>query len=88
MKVILLSCADVNILVSEGSPAFSYSLPKFKRRSQKWGTCHIKKKNEMARICGSREKNPFPEIQPITGGMAPTRAPGIAAKALFLLRKV
>jgi len=84
-KVIRLSCAEVNILVREGNPAFSYSFPKLRRRSQKWGTCHIKKKDEMARILGSRGWPP-PATQPIRGETPPIIAPGITANAVLLFR--
>jgi len=47
----------------------------------------MKKKNEIIAILGS-DKLPPPATQPIAGGIAPTKEPGIIANAVFFLSGV
>ncbi len=87
MKVILESCFLLNLEEGAGRPALLKSSPYRMVRSQKWGTCHMKKKKERITSSGSVTIPPA-DTQPIAGGMAPTMAPGITAKAVTFFRFV
>lgn len=66
-----------------GYPAFLYSSPYFNMRSQKCGTCQIKKKKASISALGS-VNSPPPATHPTKGGKEPITDPGITAKAVFL----
>jgi len=80
-----LICVTVKILVMEGKPAISYSLPYLSIISQKWGICPMKKKKAIISALGSLNEPPA-ATHPASGGNAPTTEPGTTAKAVIRLR--
>ena len=86
-KIIFAIWGSVILPERDGKPADSYSFPYFMIKSQKWGTCQIKKKAAIAITSGS-EREPPADNQPIRGGMLPITDPGTTAQVVIRFRYV